>query len=224
MAADPLGELMSDGLAAPLGDVIAAVGRGVAEAQAALDHASLSQTLAVYESEGDAALTLLREIGYRPTFYVLPETTCEVQVSMRVGGSGADDGSAGAPGAPRLARTYVTPVDAGFASRYAYEAQAAAKLTFKIVPVPPPAALDDSRPAPNLVGRPAQDAIAALEALGFAGEVRDAQGNRVETPGALTVLSQSVAPSQWLALGATVSLTVERPVGPNGRPRDTNPQ
>jgi len=211
MAAGPLGELMSDGLAAPLGDVIASVGHGVAEAQTALDQASLSQTLAVYAADGDAALTLLRDIGYRPTFYVLPETTCEVQVSMRVGGSGADDGSAGAAGAAGVsggARTYVTPVDAGFASRYAYEARAAAKLTFKIVPVPPPSVLDDNRPAPDLVGRPASDAIATLERVGLAGQARTAGGAAVADPAGRTVLAQDVAPSRWVAVGAVITLTV----------------
>lgn len=211
-----LGELMSDGLAAPLGEVIAAVGRGVAEAQAALDQASLSQTLAVYGAEGDAGLSLLREIGYRPTFYVLPETVCEVQVSLRVGGSGGPDGSAGGPvelgKAIRAARTYVTPVDAGFASRYAYQAQGAAKLTFKILPVPPPAALEEGRPMPDLVGRSAESALSALSALGLSALTVDPSGEAIpaDQRAGQTVTAQDTAPLRLVSVGGSVTLTLER--------------
>ena len=206
---------MSDGLAAPLGGVIAAVGRGVAEAQAALDQASLAQTLALYETEGDAAVTLLREIGYRPTFYALPETSCEVQVSMRIGGSGGPDGSAGTSGSGSLgsARSYVTPVDAGFASRYSYQAQAAAKLTFKIVPVPPPSALDDGRPVPNLVGRTSEDAVQKLESLGFVASTVDPaeQVIAADRRAGLRVTAQDSLALSLRPIGTTVTLTLTKP-------------
>lgn len=214
--ATPLGDLMSDGLATPLGGVIAAVGRGVAEAQAALDQASLAQTLALYDTEGDAGVLMLREIGYRPTFYVLPETTCEVQVSMRIGGSGGPDGSAGsaaggsAVGMPRTARTYVTPVDAGFANRYSYVAQAAAKLTFKIVPVPPPLALDDGRPVPNVVGLQADEAAQRLASIGFAAANVNAAGKPIDAAQAagLLVSQQDSGPLALRPIGSTVTLTL----------------
>ncbi len=214
--ANDVASLMSDGLASPLGDVIAAVGRGVAEAQAALDAASLSQTLALYDTEGDAALTLLRDIGYRPTFYVLPETSCEVHVSMRIGGSGGPDGSAGTalvPGAVSKARTYITPVDAGFATRFGFQAQAAAKLTFKIVPVPPPSALDDTRPVPNLVDRKAEDAVATLETLGFEAVTLDARGESIAVtarPG-LLVASQDLVARSLQPIGSRVTLVLRQP-------------
>lgn len=209
--ATPFGDLMSDGLAAPLGEVIAAVGRGVADAQSALDRASLEQTLAVYESDGDDAVTLLREIGYRPTFYVLPETSCEVQVSMRLGGNGGPDGSAGTPRASAgVVRTYVTPVDAAFASRYAYQAQAAAKLTFKIVPIPPPAALDEGRPVPNLLGRPVADAVQKLEQLGFVVVSVDSAGQVItpERRAGLIVRGQDTSALSLRRIGATITLTL----------------
>ncbi len=206
--AGPLGDLLSDGLAAPLGAVIAAVGHGVADAQAALDAAALAQTLAIYNTEGDAGLALLREIGYRPTFYVLPETTCEVQVSMRVGGSGGPDGSAG--GGIAGARTYITPIDAGFASRYNFQADAAAKLTFKIVPVPPPAALDDVRQVPGLTGRAAGTAVASLEGLGFVAVAQGADGKLVAAAdlASMIVTAQDSAPLTLRPIGATITLTV----------------
>lgn len=212
---NPVTELMSDGLSAPLGEVIAAVGRGVAEAQAALDAASIQATLDVYAEDGDAGTALLREIGYQPTFYVLPETSCEVQVSMRVGGSGGADGSAGNAANARLAgraRTYVTPVDAGFQQRYSFLAQAAAKLTFKIVPVPPPSALDNSRPVPDFTTERTaiEDAVARLQRLGLAAELVDAGGNPLDVataPQGLVVIAQGAPPHSLQPAGAVITLT-----------------
>jgi hypothetical protein len=202
---DDLRDLIGDGFAAPLGDVIAAVGRGVAEAQAALDRASLDATLAVYEADGDAGATLLRDIGYRPTFYVLPETACEVHVSMRVGGSGGADGSANAG-----ARTYVTPVDAGFANRFGYAASASARLTFKIVPVPPPAAFDDNRPVPQLLGGSGADAATRLAGVGLVAAFVDKEGRVVgdaDAAGAM-VVAQTPAALGLVPLGGTVRLAI----------------
>lgn len=211
---DTLKDVFSDGFAAPLGEVIAAVGRGVADAQAALDQASLEATLQVYHDEGGAAATLLRDIGYRPTFYVLPETTCEVQVSMRVGGSNGADGSANAaPGTPVLmrSRTYITPVDAGFANRFGYQASASAKLTFKIVPVPPPSALDDNRPVPNLIGKTGADADAALANIGLVAVFQVKGDKQIERDKALmlNVTAQAPAPLALIAIGGTVTLSVD---------------
>lgn len=212
--ASSIGDLMNDGLAAPLGSVIAAVGRGVADAQKALDEASLAQTLAIYEAQGTEGEALLREIGYRPTFYVLPDTTCEVQLSMRIGGSGGPDGSAatGEPGSLPTARTYVTPVDAGFANRYGFQMQAAAKLSFKIVPVPPPAALDDMRSVPDVAGQPAEVAIAMLEGLDFVVRVIDSGGKDLDakTAASRKVTLQSVPAARLVRAATEIVLTVPK--------------
>lgn len=213
---NPVTELMSDGLSAPLGEVIAAVGRGVAEAQAALDAASIKATLDVYAEDGDAGTALLREIGYQPTFYVLPETSCEVQVSMRVGGSGGADGSASNVVNTQLAgraRTYVTPVDAGFQQRYSFLAQAAAKLTFKIVPVPPPSALDNSRQIPDFTAErtAVEDAVARLQRLGLAAELINASGERLDAAAALqglVVIAQAAPAHSLQPVGTVIALTV----------------
>ncbi|GGL23937.1 hypothetical protein [Caulobacter rhizosphaerae] len=207
-------DFLSDSLATPLGEVIAAVGRGVAEAQAALDHASLAATLAMYETDGDEGVQALRAIGYRPTFYVLPETTCEVQVSMHVGGTGGADGSAGGanqPGAVGQARTYVTPVDAGFQQRYAFQGQGAAKLTFKILPVPPPQALDDAAPMPDVRGLKGAQADTLLAARGLSATFVSAEDKVLTTNEAaeLTVQTQDAAPRTLVTTTNAVRLLVK---------------
>lgn len=236
--------LMRDVVASPLGDVIASVGEGVAAAQQALDEASLARTLEIYREGGTDAVALLRQIGYQPTFYALPETSCEVVVSLRIGGSEGETASpapappaagrpAGRTGVPAAAtpvdaapaarfssdvlarklqptRTYVTPVDATFATRYNYQAAASAKLTFKIVPVPAPDGLDRARVMPALVDRDAATALTVLEMLGLTARVLDASGKEVTdvpsgakvkatTPVATTVMTTDVEVTVQLA-------------------------
>lgn len=212
MAGNPVADLLAESVAAPLGEVIAAVGQGVAEAQRALDDAALAATLAIYSGQGDAGVALLRDIGYRPTFYVLPDTSCEVQVSMRIGGTGGADGSAGTaglPGAIGKGRTYVTPVDAGFQQRFGFQASAAAKLTFRIVPVPPPSALDDARPIPDLTGKSAPDAVAELARLGLAASLVDKNGKAVADPAGRKVAAQGIEAGRLAPLAEPVVLTLE---------------
>lgn len=301
-----LQELVSDIVASPLGDVIAAVGRGVADAQAALDEGSLAQTLALYSEGGDAALQLLREIGYQPTFYTLPETIGEVKVALKL--AGGYEQSAVAPAqtnplnaitqpstavnpatatsatsvanlaasvraaqlssarvealaklpkaaaasvatkdpslknttaatsaaatatsaltsatlqqalaASRAARAklYATPVDASYANRFNFSAEVSAKLTFKIVPVPPPQGIEDIRIVPALVGVNLADALARLSALNLVAEVVMIDGGQTtpwdeaKDPSTFSVIVQAPADTPLLRAGQTVTLSVQ---------------
>lgn len=214
MATD-LSKLVSDVTAAPLGDVIAAVGAGVAAAQAALDAGSLAQTLEIYSESGDAGLAMLRDIGYRPTFYTLPETTGEMQVSLRLSGGQAQNGGAPAPrtllpgrlGTPLRSRVYATPVDAGFRNQFSFDAQVTAKLTFKIVPVPPPLAMDDIRVVPALAGRTLGEARLVLETLGLEPRVVDKAGTEVTNP-ADTALITGTEPAASAIVPAAATITI----------------
>ena len=194
-----ISDLVRDVVASPLGDVIASVGEGVAEAQQALDEGSLAKTLEIYSEGGEEALRVLREIGYRPTFYALPETTGEVRVSLHLGKSAQGTGAT----TPRTStlqpavsahlarigrnigikpRLYATPVDAGYANRYGYQADISAKLTFKIVPVPAPDGADELRIVPNFINRTVAESRSLAESLGLEITLRDADGLLLENP------------------------------------------
>ena len=84
-----IGRLVDDITAAPLGRIIASVGEGIAEAQRALDSQAIEQVLALYANNDDAT-RLLREIGWRPTFYTLPETEGEVRVALSLSSAEGD--------------------------------------------------------------------------------------------------------------------------------------
>ena len=223
-----LSDLLNEVVASPLGDIIASVGAGVAEAQQALDQASVAKTLEIYREGGDELLRVLRDVGYRPTFYALPETTGEVNVSMRLSGGGVRNA-----GQPNLANTlrpaaaaaiaqplaaarlralnvapairaYATPVDAGFQNRYTYDAQTSAKLTFKIVPVPPPAGMDDMRVVPNLVGRTAELSRAVMEALDMDFRFTASDGTAIDEPDPGLLVTAQSPEEDAVVLGDTV--------------------
>ncbi|MEM7667994.1 MAG: PASTA domain-containing protein [Pseudomonadota bacterium] len=218
-----LKNLVQDVVASPLGDVIAKVGEGVAAAQNALDEGSLAAVLDIYAESDDEKIKLLQEIGYRPTFYALPETTGEVRVALRMG-----QGASGAQNA-RPVRTlspvvravparvglnalavnklYATPVDAGYANQFGFQADVSAKLTFKIVPVPAPEGADELRLVPDIAGLNVADASAALGRLGLVPVFLAEDGNVVTAPaddGLL--LSQEPAPDAIARLGDEVTL------------------
>ncbi len=179
MTDDPLRYL--DALSAPMGDLIASVGRGVAEAQQALDLGSLAALQSLYADADDQTLALLREIDYRPTFYAIPEVTSELTVALTITGQsttgsvGSGGAAAALPGGAAAAlpggaaaaravslaagldatrpRVYIAPVDAGYQNRYAFDLRATSSLKFKIVPVPPPSQTEALRVVPDLVGR-----------------------------------------------------------------------
>ena len=212
-------ELVSDVMAAPIGELIAAVGQGVAEAQQALDRGSLAQILDIYSHADSDELKLLQQIGYQPTFYALPETTGEIQVALSLSGQQTPPAS---PAPKQLktrslanplrtslptARVYAAPVNADLTNRYGFQANAAAKIQFKIVPIPAPGQASDIRVAPNLTGMQ----LAAAEQLGnqldISLEVVDQQGDPVANPAANAKISaQQPEAGEIMLAGAVIQV------------------
>jgi len=151
-------DIVNELAVAPLGDLIASIGKGVGEAQAALDAGSLKQTLELYRTpvpgeNVNMLIKMLKEIGYRPTFYVLPETEVDVKITMAIsneatssqnmGTKQTDDQSLDSKLASlrtnlSKSSTYVSTLNASTANKYNMDYQMATSLKFKIVPVPPP--------------------------------------------------------------------------------------
>jgi hypothetical protein len=160
-------EGISDVLAAPLGELIAAVGRSVAEAQQAMDGQAIEHFRQIYGGgEGAEAFEALRSIGYQPTWYQIPEATAEITIAFTATGS-SDTSS---PGSRRLG-IYGAPVDAAYQSKFNYGVQASSSLKFRVVPVPPPAAAARMRIAPDLVNLTLASARSLLAELGIELEV-----------------------------------------------------
>ena len=176
--ADDLKEI-TRALSAPLGELIAAVGRGVAEAQWALDMHTVETFKAVYGGD-DATFEALRELGYQPTWFRIPEVAAEIYVTLSASGEERSGGTAPAAktekdGAeqgdttPGRIQLYATPVDASFSNTYDYQLRACSQLKFRIVPVPAPGHADGMKLVPkDLVGMSLRDAQALLTQQGIA--------------------------------------------------------
>lgn len=161
-------DFLGDALAAPLGNLIAAIGEGIGEAQAAMDRGSLEQMLALYREDPenrDEVLEMLRQVGYQPTFYAIPEAKVKAKVSLALSQSTSSQGTS--PAFPdRLSRTkvYGAPVNAGMTNKFNVNLNASAEIEFTIKPVPP---LVEARVVPDLEGKTLDEAMDTLSKLGL---------------------------------------------------------
>jgi hypothetical protein len=186
-----------DALSMPLGELIASVGRGVAEAQREMDAASIAALQEVY-SRGDGLFLELQRIGYRPTWYHIPEAEGDLQIALtatseQTAGSPSSGAAAGTALGPAKIKLYASPVDAGYASRFAFNVQASSRVKFRIVPVPPSTVADALQVVPALTGLTVGDARARLAQLNIPGSFPtgaiDAATVTVQEPAAGTLLS-----------------------------------
>lgn len=206
---DPISNF-SELLSNPLGDLISSIGKGVGEAQAALDSGSLNATLDIYR-EDDASertpdeqrmIDLIRDIGYQPTFYAIPETEVEAQVSLSMSINNNTTSSPLSKSAITKYSMVATPLNAGNVNRFGISANAIAKLKFKIVPVPPPASVSDKRVVPDLKGKVLDDATIAL--IGQLGFVYSIDGT-LQTG---TIDTQTPAAQEIVTAGTEIVLTL----------------
>jgi hypothetical protein len=148
-------------VAAPLSALIAAIGKGLAEAQQAMDLSTIETLKALYSGD-NPQLDLMRQFGYQPTWYRIPELDAEVTVSLSIGAM--EGGAGGGPGGSAL-KLYAAPVDANYSNRYAFDLKAASTVRFKVVPVPAAPAAADLKIVPRLKDRPWAKARQLLEEL-----------------------------------------------------------
>lgn len=206
---DPISSF-SELLSNPLGDLISSIGKGVGEAQAALDSGSLNATLDIYREDDASERTpdeqrmvdLIRDIGYQPTFYAIPETEVEAQVSLSMSINNNTTTSPLNKSAITKYSMVATPLNAGNVNRFGISANAIAKLKFKIVPVPPPASVSDKRVVPDLKGKVLDDATIAL--IGQLGFVYSIDGT-LQTG---TIDTQSPDPQAIVTAGTEIVLTL----------------
>lgn len=142
--------------ALPFGEFIASVGKGIGEAQRDLDLGSAALFQQIYSEQGEAGLKALRDMGYIPNWYQIPELNAELKLALSISSRRTQSGSS------RM-RLYANSVDAGYSNQFGYSAQVASKIAFKVVPVPPPSGYI----VPQLVGLSYSEAAARLQVLGI---------------------------------------------------------
>jgi hypothetical protein len=205
MTTDPMRHV-SDLFAIRLGDAIASVGQGVAEAQRALDESAIRTTLDIYEAQGDEGLALLNSIGYRPSFYGIRNIKSVMKIAMHF--SAEETVTSTGIATPRVAMRAM-PVNATTANKYNMSGDASTELSFEIVPIPPDTEVIR---VPNVTGIPAAKAAAILEAEGLVIQWLDtadtalADGTDISL---LTVATQVPASGKAIARGMVVRVGVE---------------
>jgi|SRR4051794_31122899 len=166
MATDPT--KAAEVFSAPIQGVIAALGRGIAEAQMALDRGS------VQAQEEIDANPVLASLGMQATWYQLPRVELELKLAMTIteqrGGGTAPTGTIGAL-APTTAfarplRLIAQPVSASYQNRFNYDVNAASTIKLAVVPVPPPA-VGGTAAAPSRLSPEEVQALALKSSAGF---------------------------------------------------------
>jgi hypothetical protein len=201
MPENPALNQLTDSLSAPLGDLIAAVGRGVAEAQRAIDEATIEGTRALYSSD-DQMLAELRRVGYQPTWYQIPEVEAELTISLSVSGQSAETGLGQASPAAGRVRLYAAPVDATYRNRFDFDLKAASRLKFRIVPVPPSPQASDLKAVPSLADKTLAEARLLLASLGIdhRHEGEEAVGDTAPLAGYSPAAGELLTPGQTVVL------------------------
>jgi hypothetical protein len=128
---------------APIEGVIAALGRGIAEAQRELDRSSLE---AQRQIDSDPELS---QIGAQATWFQLPKVDLELKLALTMSGQSPTRAISS-----RLAiqpvRLLAQPVSAAFQNHFNYDVQGSSVVRVTVVPVPPPVPGDRTTAPPQL--------------------------------------------------------------------------
>jgi hypothetical protein len=129
--ADPLAGAVET-FAAPIEDLIVALGQGLAEAQRQLDQNSIATQEAI---DSDPALS---NYGLQAPWYQFPSITLNLKLAISV--SQAPTPAQLSPGVALAAptRVFVHPLSPGFQTHFNYDATAASEVNVTIAPVPAP--------------------------------------------------------------------------------------
>jgi hypothetical protein len=135
-------------LSVPLEQLVTALGRGIGEAQSALDLHSIDIQRQIDEDP------VLAQYGLQATWYQIPSTQLELKVAVAAQEpprpAGAPPGPVihriGGVERPALPRIWAQPVNARYRNQFGYDVTAASTVSLTVVPVPPPNQAAAGRP------------------------------------------------------------------------------
>jgi hypothetical protein len=116
----------SDILITPLANMIKEIGESVAEAQQALDTYAI-ETQKTINSDQNSELS---KIGYRVTWYQMPEVFVELKMSVYYEETGKNQAN--------KRRVFFAPFNAKYQNTFNYKSEGSSTVKFRIVPVPYP--------------------------------------------------------------------------------------
>ena len=198
MADNPLANVV-EVFSTPIEGVIVALGKGIADAQNALDQNSVKTQEAI-----DADPVLSRQ-GVQATWYQFPRVDLRLKLALTV----VEDTPAPtaapslAPGAsmPALAvarRLIAQPVSAAYQNHFNYNAEASSEITLSIVPVPAPRAADQSAIPPRMTAGQVQTAALASPAAFVT--TTDSNGTKIPVASLRFDVNFNAAARTWFVL------------------------
>ena len=128
----------------PLPDMVASMGKAIAEAQTEMDRSAAAFLKELADPEngvtlpGETKPTSLLKMGFAPSFYHFSETRIEAKIafSTMTGHEATVGLKIGVP-----IKFVTIGIDASYTNKYSFEAEGSSTVSTKIVSVPPPAPL-----------------------------------------------------------------------------------
>lgn len=182
---------------APIEGLIVALGKGIAEAQTALDQHSIKMQETI---DSDP---MLSQQGLQATWYQFPKVELQLKMALTVVEEKSLSPSS-IPAAPlpiaalATRRLIAQPVSAAYQNHFNYDAQASSLITLSIVPVPPPRAGDKTTLSPGMSPEEVQKVVFASPAKFVT--LTDNNGDKIPTPALRFDLNFNSAARTWYAL------------------------
>lgn len=202
---------LSESLSAPIGDIIASIARGVADAQHALDESTIKIYMEIYQKD-DGFMEALRQIGYQPTWYKIPEVNAEVVMSLSVDGNSSIDAGANSNAAKPPLKLYAAPIDAHYSNRFNFDVKAASRISFKIVPVPPSPKAEEIKVVPRLTGKSLGETARLLRMLNIDFLVDNLESKDISPNDSRHVKESNPKAGTILRPGQILNITTTQPV------------
>src|SRR5215510_7179724 len=182
---------------APIEGVIVALGKGIAEAQKALDLNSIQ-----VQEQIDSDPVLSRQ-GLQATWYQFPRVDLQLKLSLSIVEDRPVAATASAVTATPITalaarRLIAQPVSAAYQNHFNYNAEASSLITLSIVPVPAPRAGDQVTLPPRLT--PDQAQAAALASPAKFATTTDSKGNKIPVANRRFDINFNAAARLWYIL------------------------
>jgi hypothetical protein len=161
----------------------------------------------------DPGLTALRDAGVQATWYVLPEVSGTLKVSVSIQ-SDNDDNEVGNPGPATLnpekfvkpVRLLLTPYNATYKNTFDYDFEGTSELSFKITTIPPPEAANYTK-VPDIIEKNIEEAKEAIaNSKLVVGDITEQVSDKPEG----TVIDQIPKAELNAVIGSSVNIIVSK--------------
>ena len=175
-----------------MGDVISSVGRGIAEAQHALDMNAIVTQQQINNDDD------LRTWGISAQWYTIPEATVNLKMSYQLTREHVEEGTIGTDTGRKM-RLMVSPINAKYTNTFKVSETLQSELNLKFLPIPAPTRWTEQITVPDFTGMTLAETKERIAAVGMKlGDVRLAEGVS-ERDGVVAYQSPPAGILVWLA-------------------------